>query len=98
MRKSVINSDKFTGTKILQIKNLVYLVIHNYGASPVDVIFNDYLYQIPAADTSKGVSVPQNSFELDCKGFPFDLDKCTVKAGTNTVIVNSASLMPDGSC
>lgn len=98
MKKSVINSDRFTGSKVINIINLVYLVIFNYGNTPVTVVFNNYTYLIPPADTSKGVAVPQNPFELDCKGFPYDVKGLKVDAGANTVIVNTATLMPDGSC
>lgn len=95
MRKSVINSDRFTGSKIINVNNLVYLVIFNYGSSPVKVTYNDYDYLIPAADTSKGVDVPQNPFKLDCKNYPFDVKGLKVEAGTNTVIMNMATLSDD---
>jgi len=96
MQFSVVNSDRFTGTKrFLPIQKVIFLVVHNFGASPVRVFYNDYPYDIPAADTSKRVSIPQNSFVLDCKGYPFDVENLRVEAGINTVIVNYSTLTPD---
>lgn len=74
-KKASINRSKSShNNKPVTLQNVIEVVIENYDANPLTILYKDVATVIPPATMVNGVMMPSFPYKFDCLGHPFDIE------------------------
>lgn len=89
--KVSINSIQKTVNELVTLKNVIELVVQNYGTTAVEITIKGTKQTIPAIDSISGI--PVAPFVISAFGHDFDIEfDINFPSGSGNIIINYSTL------